>query len=283
MTFPDIKPNYEHSILNLTSTLAEKMGVQLEPEGLTEEALTEIDESTTILFLVLDGLGSNYLMKHGSGLWMHEHVVDSISSVFPPSTGSAMTTFYTGASPLQHGVTGWFVYLKEVGVVSRFLPFTTLVNDEPMGLDVSTFIGAENWLKKVKRSIFLGPDRIIDSPYSRFASRGCLRIGYKNMKHLFGEMRDRACNFHGQQFIFAYYPEIDAIAHDEGIESEAALKQVTKLDKNLEKLAKEIPSNARIIITADHGLVDIKQENTVRMGDHPELKKMLIAPVCGDT
>ncbi|MFO7837572.1 MAG: alkaline phosphatase family protein [Candidatus Thorarchaeota archaeon] len=284
MESPNIRPDYKHSIVNLTSALAGKMGIDSICKGLEESSLYDIEESSTILFIIIDGLGYNYLLRHGSGLWLRDHLVSSMSSVFPPSTGSAMTSFYTATTPLQHGITGWFVYLKDLGVVSRFLPFSTLVNEKPMQTDVAPFVGAEPWLGKIqKRSIFLGPQRIINSSYSRFVSSGCTRIGYHSLQELFGNARDLAIHAHENQFMFVYWPELDATGHDEGIESEAAINHLTTLDKNLEKLAKEVPNNVRIIITSDHGIVDVEQENTVKLANHPELKKTLIAPVCGDT
>lgn len=284
MALSDIQPDYENGILNLTSTLAKKMGVECKERKLEQQKLKEIDNSATILFIVLDGLGYNYLVRHGSGLWLRDNLVSSISSVFPPSTGSAMTTFYTAAPPIEHAVTGWFVYLRELGIVSRFLPFTTMIGDKPIEAHLASFVGAQPWLKKTQnRMVFFGPSRIINSPYSKFATEGCTRFGYKTLRELFGSVRDLTCQSQQKQFIFAYYPELDAIAHDKGIESKAVLKELNRVDKNLKKLAREVPNNVRIIVTADHGLVDIEQENTILLGKHPELKKMLITPVCGDT
>jgi len=283
MALSDIEPDYQNGILNLTSALAEKMGVECKEKKLEQQNLQEIDDSATILFMVLDGLGYNYLVNHGSGLWLRENLVSSISSVFPPSTGSAMTTFYTASAPISHGITGWYVYLKKIGAVTRFLPYTTLVNDIPIEPDITSFIGSEAWLKKVERSVFVAPNRIIHSPYSKFASKGSIRIGYQSLRQLFGKVRNLTTKSQKRQFVFVYYPDLDAIAHEKGIESQAALKELVLLDKNLEKLAQEVPDNVRIIITADHGLVDIHKESTVLLGNHPELKKMLIAPVCGDT
>src|ERR671925_563676 len=46
----------------------------------------------------------------------------SLTSVFPSTTASAITTSYTGRTPLEHGLTGWFTYFGEAGCVSAALP-----------------------------------------------------------------------------------------------------------------------------------------------------------------
>ena len=47
----------------------------------------------------------------------------AITSVFPSTTASAITTSYTGRTPLEHGLTGWFAYFGEAGCVGAPLPF----------------------------------------------------------------------------------------------------------------------------------------------------------------
>ena len=41
--------------------------------------------------------------------------------MFPPTTAAAVTTLLTATAPQQHAVTGWFLYLRELGTVTAFL------------------------------------------------------------------------------------------------------------------------------------------------------------------
>src|SRR5437762_3143744 len=76
-----------------------------------------------LVLLIIDGLGDNYLARHGKGSALGRARRRSLTSVFPSTTASAITTSYTGRTPLEHGLTGWFTYFGEAGCVSAPLPF----------------------------------------------------------------------------------------------------------------------------------------------------------------
>ena len=58
-----------------------------------------------VLLFVIDGLGFNYLRAHPEATCLNEHLLGGITSVFPPTTASAIPTFLTGEAPQQHGLT----------------------------------------------------------------------------------------------------------------------------------------------------------------------------------
>src|SRR5919205_2908757 len=76
-----------------------------------------------VVFLIIDGLGDNYLARRGAGSELARRRRRSLTSVFPSTTASAITTSYTGRTPLEHGLTGWFTYFGAAGCVSALLPF----------------------------------------------------------------------------------------------------------------------------------------------------------------
>ena len=51
---------------------------------------------------------------------LSENLIGSMTSVFPATTASAITTFATGLAPQQHAFTGWFMFLKEIGCANFF-------------------------------------------------------------------------------------------------------------------------------------------------------------------
>src|ERR671926_555287 len=76
-----------------------------------------------VVFLIIDGLGDNYLARHGKGSELARRRKRSLTSVFPSTTASAITTSYTACTPLEHALTGWFTYFAQAGCVSAALPF----------------------------------------------------------------------------------------------------------------------------------------------------------------
>lgn len=116
-----LKPDYHNSIVNLVASLSNALGVgaeKYEPLALLEGL--KLSDRPLIL-LIVDGLGDNFLQRHRhSFLLRHRRI--KLSSVFPPTTATAITSFFTGVGPQQHGITGWYTYFRELGTVVTVLP-----------------------------------------------------------------------------------------------------------------------------------------------------------------
>ena len=76
-----------------------------------------------IIFMILDGFGENILKLHLSEQsFLRSYYVSSISSVFPPTTTAATTSFHSGLYPIEHGWLCWMPYFKDLDrVVETFL------------------------------------------------------------------------------------------------------------------------------------------------------------------
>ncbi len=104
--------------MNLSSAVSEHLGHSPVYAPLAIDGRLLTDYGKSVLLPVVDGLGYHHLQRHVKTSTLAEHLSDRLTSVFPASTGSAITSLFTATAPLQHGITGWFVYLKELGVVS---------------------------------------------------------------------------------------------------------------------------------------------------------------------
>jgi len=66
------------------------------------EPLKNFDISSVyknIVLIVIDGLGYEYLIKHGKDSFLYKNLKGKMTSVFPATTASAMTTYSTGLAP----------------------------------------------------------------------------------------------------------------------------------------------------------------------------------------
>ena len=126
------RPDYQDgSIVNLMASLI--LGLGGVPHGyapLRELKPERLQRYRNIVLLVIDGLGHQYLTRAGAGGTLHAHLQGRITSVFPTTTTTAITTFYTGLAPRQHGLTGWHTWFRELGCVLKVLP-TRPVMAEP--------------------------------------------------------------------------------------------------------------------------------------------------------
>ncbi|MFW9966997.1 MAG: alkaline phosphatase family protein [Candidatus Thorarchaeota archaeon] len=282
-----VKPNYTGGgIVNLMSTIASAVGAKSPYPETNNDWLSGVEESKNIVLMAIDGLGYDYLMEHGKDTMLASSMRGALTSVFPPSTGSAITTFITGLAPQQHAVTGWYVFLKEYGMMSRILPFTSVVDWNVIDTDIANVVKFKSLFWEIERErIVVAGKQIVDSAFSQYTiGRGATRIGYEGLQTFFGSVEKAISLTKKPSYIYSYWPDLDSIAHVLGMESDEAQEHLYVFDYALTSFMERIEgSDTTVIISSDHGLHDVKPEGLIRTDDHPELMDTLTLPLCGDT
>ncbi|MFW9801821.1 MAG: alkaline phosphatase family protein [Candidatus Thorarchaeota archaeon] len=282
-----VKPNYSgRGITNLMSSIASAVGTESPYPKISESWLSGIEESKNIVLIAVDGLGYDYLMKNGKDIALASSVKGPLTSVFPPSTGSAITTFITGLPPQQHAVTGWYVFLKEYGMMSRILPFTSVVDWNVLDTDIANVVNVESLFWEIERErIVVAGKQIVDSTFSLYTiGLSAKRIAYEGLQSFFTGVEEAISSYEKASYIYAYWPELDSIAHILGIESKEAREHLQEFDQALKEFVERIEgTDTTLIITSDHGLHDVNPDGLILTGDHPELVESLTLPLCGDT
>ena len=278
-----IKPDYTgKSIVNLMKDIALACGVSTPYPKLTNQHVSDLSESENIVLLIIDGLGYNYIRDTGAAPFLQKSLEDAMTSVFLPSTGSAITTFLTGVAPQQHAITGWYVHLPEFGIVSRYLPFTNAIDGNVIGADINKTIDVTPLLPQMNRTAYsIMGEKITDSTYTRFMAGDTKRMGYSGIRDFFKHIKS-ATTSPGKTYTHAYWPELDTIGHLLGIRSPEALEHLNEFDQALEIFLDGL-DNATFLITGDHGFVDAKENGVIYMHEHPGLQDLLTLPLCGDT
>jgi len=289
MQIPDYKDN---SIVNLMSTILTHFGVDSPYQNLKIFQPNELADDETIILLIIDELGYNFLDEHRRDSFLFENLRGKITSVFPTTTAAAMTSFYSGIAPQNHGVPAWFTYLREIGMVSVILPFKprgfrniAFEKNNIRSSDIFSFKKLFEHLKYDYYSIL--PNAINGSEYSNYVMEGSTQIGYEDLDDFLEKILSTALpkSDKKKNYIVAYWSKFDAISHDSGIQSQTTLDHFRELDKKVEEFSsklKEKDHKIRLIITADHGLIDTTPEHTIWLKDHPKLSETLVLPVCGE-
>lgn len=276
-------PNYQNSIVNLMSSISRALGKKSEYPELKILPSSELKRYKNIVLLVLDGVGYEYLKNKNSVLT--QNCVGKITSVFPPTTASAITTFATGKAPQQHAFTGWFVYLKELGIVSKILPFSPRAGGPSFTkqkIKVKDVLDVKSLPKKTKgNSYTIVPKEIASSDFTKANAK---RIrSYTNLNGLFAQIKKTIKADSSKKYIYAYWPEFDSLSHHYGINSKRTERHFKEINKKLMAFLKKIKqTNTILIITADHGLIDTPKERIIKLENHPLLKECLTLPFCGD-
>jgi predicted AlkP superfamily pyrophosphatase or phosphodiesterase len=279
------RPDYTNSIVNLMSSIGEAFNKRSKYKELKQLPAKELKKSKNVVLMVLDGLGYNYLMSKKSEL--KKNLRGKMTSVFPPTTASAITTFMTGTAPQQHALTGWFMFLKELGVVAKILPFSPRVGGKDFTnykIKVEEILDVKCFSEKIKVSSYVVQHKkIADSSYSKANSKKSKRFSYTTFNGYLRQINKIIKSHNQRKYIYAYWPKLDSIGHEYGINSKKAEKHFQEMDKKILSFVKNIKNtNTTLIITGDHGLVDTPKERLIKLEDHPKLQECLTLPLCGD-
>jgi len=284
MSLPDY---HGGSIVNLTASLISALGGEdsLYPP-LRLLPPSRLAHSRNIVLLVIDGLGHDYLSRTREGT-LHRGLLGSITSVFPPTTATAVTTFLTGTAPQQHALPGWHTYFRELGSVVAVLPFRARHGGPPLGeagVDAGALFGHVPLFDRIKaRSFVVAPERIIHSDYNRAHTGAAVRRAYGTLRDMFATTARIVRESRERTYVYAYWPELDRLAHEHGIESREAAAHLGELAEEFGRFLQHIQgSDSTVIVTADHGFIDTDPEHTLELDAHPQLAETLLLPLCGE-
>jgi predicted AlkP superfamily pyrophosphatase or phosphodiesterase len=282
------KPRYRgESIVNLMASILEASGGRPGYPPLEGLDRADLQRARSILLIIVDGLGYEFLASITEATVLRRHLARSLTTVFPPTTAAAVTTYMTGLAPQQHGLTGWFLYLRELGTVVTVLPFTTRLGNVPLqslGLTAEDVFGHTPVFDLLqRRSVIVAPADIARSPYNAaHAGRGGIEP-YRGMDGFFGAIERTVAAAREPTFVYAYWPEMDRLAHAHGIGHPAVRTHLKELDERLgESLAHMAGNDCMVLLSADHGFVDVPPSRLIRLSDHPALRDMLLVPLCGE-
>ncbi len=285
------RPDYDGgSIVNLMTSIGQRFG--LEEDRFAYAPCRKLSADTfararRIALVVIDGLGDELLAHVGADSALRRAQTATLTSVYPPTTASAVTTFMSGLAPQQHGLTGWFMHFRQLGTVAAVLPFMTRFGREPLsatGASLDQVVDAPGFGARIAcRSQMLQPAHLADSDFSRLLGTGSDRQGYGSLED-FGARIESFCKGQTEsEFLYAYWPELDTTAHLAGPSSTPVAGHYQSLDAALAPLLDVARAHdTLLLITADHGFIDSGANERIDVENHPELQAMLTLPLCGE-
>ena len=272
-------------LVNLIASIVAARGGRPRHETLHALAPQAIEAARNVVLLIIDGLGERFLAARGAGGELARRRRGAITSVFPSTTASAITTSYTGCTPLEHGLTGWFTYFGEAGCVCAALPFKSRGDMLPLAQRGFTpqraYSAAPLFGDLTVRSIVVTYRDIVDSEYNRRHCEGAERRAYQTVDELVAEVEAAVKSGPERKFIYAYWPEYDAVSHRFGCESPQALARFAQIDAAFGALLARLSgTDSALIATADHGFIDVAPEETLELPAH--FLPLLKFPLCGE-
>ncbi len=242
-------------------SLAEVMPAVLHVLGVaTADALgvpsLSLPPSQRVVVVLVDGLGLGALRDHPDEAPYLTEVLAGphsrgLTTVFPSTTPIALTSLGTGLAPSEHGVTGLYLRLAGDQVVNtlaspaetdlRILqPYPTVFERAAQVLTVTRVGPAAFDGKGLTEAALRGGDyAAAETPADRIiATAAAVRRGERSLTYV-------------------YWGDLDALGHRLGCETEAWRIELARVDRWVEALVEALPPGTTVLVTSDHGMVDI--------------------------
>lgn len=231
--------------------------------------------SSRICVVLADGLGRNLLKKKAAHTPFLRSVVQAgqgavpvwLDSAFPSTTAASLASLGTGRPPGQHGLVGYDVLDPAQDRVVNMLgnwddgvdpaawqPFPTILEDVARTVDVVT----------------VSLPQFADSPMTRAALRGG-RFVSAVTPHARTAAAAEAMSGQGPTLMYYYLNELDKAGHRHGSQSEQWEHQLEELDASVKRLNTGLPAGTTVVLTADHGMVDVPESQRIDYSTDPAL------------
>jgi len=278
----DQQPNLVH----LVRAIAAAAGVPDIALSAPVQALAEIiGKPNHLIFILLDGLGMNLVRRLPAESFLVSALKRELHATCPSTTACALTTVATAAYPERHGVAGWFTYLPEIGITMASLPFIDRFTGESLtrrGLTVQDVLPLPPICPKMThRPLTIVPAHIAHTPYNLYSRGDTPGFEYQSIAEGVDRIIERLGE-DGASYTHLYLPEIDSICHKRGVEHHEVAPLVMQIDAELGRLAEAAAGRARIVVTADHGLIDVPRADQTLLFDKDPLLELLAVPPTGD-
>jgi len=295
VVFPDYGG---YCISEVPSLIGFVLGVN-ENSSATTELGKRFDGYERVVFLILDGFGyrkAQTLFQEYPNSALRElgeagcHI--PLTSVYPATTVSALTSLGTGLTPLEHGMIGYRLYLRETASITNMIRFTTLGNPRPesafsIGLDRETLIPQPTFHGRLDASGIAAhsvlPRHISTSGLSTTLYRGCTRMhSAVSLPDMFVRTREILQESRGKTFVSLYWPGLDSVAHALGPNSESYRAEFCAVDDAIRRGLVGQAEDTLLIVTSDHGFVPMSPEDYLLLNSEFDADRALLMPPVGE-
>jgi hypothetical protein len=306
-----IHPFYDGlSIANIPASICNWLDSPLkESQPLDKIVLADYQRSYQhVIFLVVDGLGLNFVKKFDSTAgndqalaeWksifpeVSRHVLTSIA---PSTTSAALTTFWTGKLPAEHGIIGYELFLKEYGFIANMITHSVASfigengNIYKAGFDPDTFLPVltlgDHFVKNGVKTFALQHQSIAGSGLSRMLLHNVQSIAFDSLENLWQQVSYIHKKYKDERtYTYIYWGEMDTLSHHSVPNSPELIDLWKAFTRPMVKFIQDFETQPHtrtlFLMTADHGQIPTTIEADFDLHNHPGLVEHLVMMPSGE-
>ncbi len=236
-----------------------------------EPNVLSLPPARSTVVVLADGLGAaNIQQRAGHARYLASRLAkrDVIRTVFPSTTAAALASLTTGRMPGEHGLVGYRV-LDAAGdrLVNQLNGWDDGMRPESWQRMPTLF---ERARERGTATFAIGAPRYADSGFTHAVLRGAEYRAGATIADRFTEALG-VLQSAEPALVYLYVPELDQAAHAHGWHSDRWLGILEQLDAEIAAFDERMPRGSGLIVTADHGVIDVPAHRHRFIDAQPEL------------
>ena len=230
--------------------------------------------------LLIDGLGLELIRDHMTlAPFLGGSAGMPLTAGFPSTTAVSLASIGTGRTPGEHGVVGYTIHVPghEFALnVLRWAPYgigelgddaRELLVPEQVQPEATAFQRAAADGVAVTA---IGPPDHAHSGLTRAVFRGARYRSSVSLADTVAQLAD-TLRQPGRRFGYGYFSALDLIGHMRGVDSDAWRLQLQEVDRAAAALADRLPAGGALVVTGDHGMLDLPRPGRIDIDVEPDL------------
>lgn len=261
-----VEPDYGHrSLADVVPAVAHALGSPVAPAP----AALELPPAAAYVVLLVDGLGADLLARHASAAPYLSSLLrwsEPGTCGVPSTTAASLTSLGTGLAPGGHGLVGF----------TSAVPGTDLLHNNlwwDQGLDPA------EWQPHPTTFTSLAAAGVAVTVVNRreFATSGLTAVSSTGGRFVGADSAEErtaaavAASAARPSLTYLYDSDLDHAGHRWGVASPQWTRRLSAIDAETEQLRAELPVDRRLVVVADHGMVDATSASRFDLDDHAAL------------
>jgi predicted AlkP superfamily pyrophosphatase or phosphodiesterase len=267
-----VYPDYTNSSVNLVNSLLRHYGCESFHNGIKviDEVLKQ--DHKHIFLIILDGMGTKIINNNlpKTSFLRSKHMMD-ISAVYPCTTVAATTAIQSGKTPIETGWLGWHQYIPDIDQ-----DITLFINTNyHTGKRFTDCVVSEKYLAYESITTMIQKRGIKTAEiYPAFKQEGAASFAEACQRMAKIAQTDE------RSFTYVYWDQPDDTMHKYGCYSNETKNELMMIDQNLKQLSEIIGDDCLLLITPDHGMIDVEE---VSLKQYPLILECLLREVSFET